>query len=501
MNTPHVHRLFVGFVAALMLLSSFQLSAQDDNTLLFTSDRDGNREIYSMDVDGSNLRRLTTDSGEDVEPAWSPDHRQIAFASNRDGNFAIYLMNADGSGVRRMTGENLGSYNSSPSWSPDGQQFAFVSNAPGKNQIYVAGLDGNQPKRVTRTTTDTIDPAWSPDGQWIAFAATIDDIGNFEINLMRPDGSDQHQLTKDENVDSDSPAWSHDGTLLAFAANGESGEIDVMNADGSKARLVAAATDGYAGSPAWSPDNQQIAYSVEPNEGDDLVYIVHVDGMSARPLPNLDGKTMYPSWASPRQIAAVAPGPSSNPAATTYSDYLPGVITTARLNVRKGPSPDHYEVGRISLGDNVHVLARNDDASWVEIDAGVVGWINASYVGIQGSSSDLPVRSANSPMPEPQLPLSYACPGSRGPSFRVNQRFVIPHGDGPSGVFADAGREPRLGLVDEGGGGIILGGPICARAPHDFLTWWYVRTSNGLEGYMSEGFIDTPVPWIAPAGS
>ena len=71
--------------------------------IAFTSERDGNSEIYIMNADGSDPRRLTHDPAYDAWPTWSPDGSQIAFASNRSGNPDIYVMDADGSNVRQLT--------------------------------------------------------------------------------------------------------------------------------------------------------------------------------------------------------------------------------------------------------------------------------------------------------------------------------------------------------------------------------------------------------------
>ena len=71
--------------------------------ITFHSDRSGDNEIYTIDPDGSNLTRLTTDPGSDMNPAWSPDGSKIAFQSSRSGNNEIYIMDADGSNQRRLS--------------------------------------------------------------------------------------------------------------------------------------------------------------------------------------------------------------------------------------------------------------------------------------------------------------------------------------------------------------------------------------------------------------
>jgi len=84
--------------------------------IAFASNRDGNSEIYVMNVDGSDLTRLTNNPTNDGYPAWSPDGERIAFISDRDGNREIYLMNADGSGQTNLT--NNPAHDRSPAWQP-----------------------------------------------------------------------------------------------------------------------------------------------------------------------------------------------------------------------------------------------------------------------------------------------------------------------------------------------------------------------------------------------
>ena len=95
--------------------------------IVFSSERDGNPEIYVMDTNGGNQRRLTNNPDDDWEPSWSPDGKRIAFSSDRDGASEIYVMDADGSNQLNLTNNNPG-LDSSPSWSPDGKRIAFSSN-------------------------------------------------------------------------------------------------------------------------------------------------------------------------------------------------------------------------------------------------------------------------------------------------------------------------------------------------------------------------------------
>ena len=88
-----------------------------------------------MDADGRNVRRLTHHPAMDYWPVWSPDGKRIAFTTNSDGNYEIYLMNADGSGARNLTCHPA--QDNYPTWSPDGTKIAFISNRAGGYDIFV----------------------------------------------------------------------------------------------------------------------------------------------------------------------------------------------------------------------------------------------------------------------------------------------------------------------------------------------------------------------------
>jgi Tol biopolymer transport system component len=130
----------------------------DGARIAFTSERDGNREVYVMNADGSGQQRLTTTGGRvsspafdsvDENPSWSPDGTRIAFDSTRDGNWELYVMNADGSGQTRLTDHPA--LDARPVWSPDGRQIAFESEreARGARHVYVMDADGVAPRRLT----------------------------------------------------------------------------------------------------------------------------------------------------------------------------------------------------------------------------------------------------------------------------------------------------------------------------------------------------------------
>ena len=139
-----------------------------ENKIVFSSERDGNSEIYLMNEDGSAVARLTNDPDEDSLPYCSPDGSRIVFSSDRSGNHQLFLMDIDGGNVVRLTHNDYD--NNSPSWSPDGGKIAFSSggNASPSN-LFTIEPDGSNELQVTnREGYNFLSPTWSPDGSKLA---------------------------------------------------------------------------------------------------------------------------------------------------------------------------------------------------------------------------------------------------------------------------------------------------------------------------------------------
>src|SRR3989442_238987 len=168
-------------LAANGMITYSELSA-GNHTVALKSTRDGvTEQIYTVNVVGTGLMKLTSFSSGAAEGArWSPDGRSIAFYDYFGG---IYVMNEDGSNIHELTADG-----SAPAWSPDGKRVAFVTDRDGSSEVYVMNSDGSAATRLTYNGAihrESLD--WSPDGQRIAFASSRDNF--FEIYTMSEDGS------------------------------------------------------------------------------------------------------------------------------------------------------------------------------------------------------------------------------------------------------------------------------------------------------------------------
>jgi tricorn protease-like protein len=276
----------------------------DTSKIAFSSNRDGNHELYTMNADGSNQTRLTSNTANDIEPSLSFNGTRIAFSSNRDGNKEIYIMNADGSNQTRLT--NNTAFDEVPSLSPDGTKIAFVSYRDSNYEIYIMNADGTNVARLTNQPSVEYAPSFSPDGSKIAFYSSRD--GNYEIYTMNTDGTNMVRLTN--NLFSDlAPSFSPDGSKIAFYSRRDDNyEIYTMNADGSnQTRLTNNSSLDYH--PSFSPDGSKIAFASYRDSNYDI-YIMDADGSNQTKLTNNMAYNDFPSFSFP--FVAVPPS-SPNP--------------------------------------------------------------------------------------------------------------------------------------------------------------------------------------------
>lgn len=205
----------------------------DGSKILFSSYiTDENNELFIMNADGSDIVRLTSDPGRDGHQKFSPDGSTIIFNSQRDDdgqsdvtNYEIYEMDVDGSDVRRLT--NFAEWDTYPSISPDGSKIVWRrvlptggNTASGRNsEIFTMNRDGSNPVNLTSLPAFDGYPSWSPDGSMIVFASNRagETGGNFHIYIMNADGSGAEKILENDALVEDArPIWSPDGSKILF---------------------------------------------------------------------------------------------------------------------------------------------------------------------------------------------------------------------------------------------------------------------------------------------
>ena len=281
-------------------------------------------EIYLMDGDGTNPRRLTDNADADAFPALSPDGSRIVFESNRLRSAGdpfnrsdLFVMSIDG------TGQTLLAHGGSATWSPDGKEIAFHASASGTgrpikpdpgaatsdNDIFVLNVgdvprNGARPRNITRSP-DAIDddPDWSPTGRRIVFtshAVTDDPINSVtaEIYTIDADGTGTPTRLTSNTEEERAPAWSPDGRRIVFSCRrgGPDFEICVMNADGTgQVQLTDNSLPDLTAS--WSPDGTKIVFNRRVGARAQLqLILMNADGSGERQLTSPPGLNAFANW-------------------------------------------------------------------------------------------------------------------------------------------------------------------------------------------------------------
>jgi len=213
-------------------------------------------DIFAVDRNGMNMKRLTSEPGVDAEPAWSPSGARIAYRrlDLTTGYSSIWVMDADGSNKAKLTEALEGAYSvSAPSWSPDGSRLAFstVSRAGTRSAIWTMNADGSDRQQRT-SSPDGFDtePTWSADGSRIAFSRIY--AGDRELAILTLATGDVQRISLPGAQWH--PAWSPDGGHIAFwqPAGPTVTGIYTVRTDGNNVRLHTVNESWGGGfNPSW----------------------------------------------------------------------------------------------------------------------------------------------------------------------------------------------------------------------------------------------------------
>ncbi len=253
------------------IVNAYANFSPDNRTIVYQSNAAGNWDLYLMDADGNNARRLVDHSAADITPVFSPDGSRIAFVSERDGNREVYVVNADGSTIARITRDP--GHDIHPVWSPDSSRLMFSSNRGNANDadydIYIMNADGTNLKQITDGPEIDTYSSWSPDETMIVTRRVIDEGRNNEVFVMNADGSNQRNLTNNPSHYDGWPVWSPDGKRIAFASGDLSQQghfIYLINPDGTGLTQITAPPAGssycYNTQPSFSHDGKRLAYTM-----------------------------------------------------------------------------------------------------------------------------------------------------------------------------------------------------------------------------------------------
>lgn len=335
----------------------------DGKFIAFSSRRSGNLDVYTVEIATGKVRQITTNPHTDNEPRWHPESTHLIYVTMRDGSQDIYMVDLDtleetpiatkdfnedypsfskdGSmacftggprGFREVqvhdfsTGETKTitrgyGYVGSTNFSPDGKSIVFHayydnSYASGKADVYIVPVKGGKPKNITKDR-DVWDykPNWSFDGDWITFSRK-GTTPNFNIFVMRPDGSNLDQVTwvdgpvpmrggkismSNQNVlDQRWSNWTRDGRIAWHQINAQSGQLRAVNE--ARETVVIFKSEFAVNDVAISPDQNQLVF-----ESDAFIYVMDAK-VDATPRQVATG--LRPRWSRDgRSVGYVAGWP------------------------------------------------------------------------------------------------------------------------------------------------------------------------------------------------
>ena len=317
-----------------VLCASFRATfakAPDTPKILFTSQRDGNSEIYIMNADGSGQTNLTRHRAADFNPVWSPTGEQILFVSNRNKTEDLYLMDADGRNVQQLFLKTLRRQH--PTWSPDGRKIAYyrVDVLQGEIAVYVASINGEREEYVA----NGMDPMWAPGTSDIVFVSSdvlipLNDrfkgieLGMTQIQIVNPKTRVAREFTLPGFPFVFDPAWSPDGTKIAFSGIDTNAipahlllkedhnlfdeeALYLMNRDGMGVQLIVEADGANPSNPTWGPSGDALIYQRRVGEEVQLFKVTLADAISEQ-LTHV-GSNRDADWFDPAHALPVSPQP------------------------------------------------------------------------------------------------------------------------------------------------------------------------------------------------
>lgn len=275
------------------------------NLIFVRGEHNNDGDIYFLDTLGVETR--LTYSGIRTNPyygsiVFSPDGSKIAFVSGKEENREIYTINADGTDQQNLT--NHPARDEMPRFSPDGSFLLFESNRDGNWEIYSMLLDGNNQTNLIHCDSVDSTPAFSPDGSKIIFNSNRD--GDFEVYVMDADGQNQQNLTNFPGgtfyAHDRYPEFSPDGNKIMFISSRELGEsLYIMDSNGSNQKFLVNAGEfwGQLFNKVFSHDSKNIIYE-QRNHYDFVpgIYIIDIESMENKNLsanPNMSSYDSYPA--------------------------------------------------------------------------------------------------------------------------------------------------------------------------------------------------------------
>lgn len=270
--------------------------------LAYASNSSNNYDIYIVDIDGSNRTKLTENGGPDFDPAWSPDGNEIIYTSREElnANSDLWVMDADGSDKQQITdSEDFNEVD--PDWSPDGQWIAFASDRDGDFDIYVMRPDGSELRQVINEPNDQWTPRWSSDGVLIVYTdGNYNQSSTTDLYMVDANGGTPLPVAVTASEPDTYPDFAFDSLRIVFTSGmglaGNNTALFTLHLP-TQTQEQLTSGEGQDDDPVWSPDSVYIAFDARRGGASVFdLYIINVATREETRLTEDAGDNVAPAW-------------------------------------------------------------------------------------------------------------------------------------------------------------------------------------------------------------
>ena len=306
----------------------------DGQWVVFSSNRDGNRELYiaSSSGDPSTIERITFNVvAIDTDPVWGPGN-YVVFETTRNGNWDLYMLDMKTGQEVQLTTDKADDINAS--WSPEGTKIAYQSNATGKWQVYVLDLLTMKSTRLTNGPSINVDPVYAREGKLLTYRSYTRDGANGMIVLTDEEARFTRVISHSQG-DATNVTWSPDSTWLVYQSDLD-GDLDIylyQLSTGLTRKLTHNDVKDYAAT--WRCDNEKIVFVSERYGSPDLFEMPISGDEEAVQMTYEGSDDIYPLGATSDENASR----EGRSASATYSRQTSFLLSEASITPRD-PSPD-----------------------------------------------------------------------------------------------------------------------------------------------------------------
>ncbi len=270
-------------------------SIAENEKIIYVSEKDGNPEIYSMEINGSEIQRITNSSRSEENPKLSKDGSYLGFLISKNDIKELHIIEMNNNNKQlKISDKDLDVEDFF--WSPDSRKLTFkAKDNNGNHDIYLYNLEKELTNKVTNTKGIEKLGNWSPDGEWIVYSVVIGEEDKVGIFKKNPDGVDEVRLT--ENFEDHNPLWSPDGEKIGFLSTRGSDDLDIYTLNienGEEKNITASQGDDFDFS--WGPSGKRITF-VSKREDNPEIFVIDIS-VKQEPIRLTDNESIEysPLW-------------------------------------------------------------------------------------------------------------------------------------------------------------------------------------------------------------